>query len=138
MDAPFHMQPDAIEYLSRTLRGLSERVGYEISLQALLDRWKRFVAEVEEGYLNSIYEYANDVAVRTVIYRIEVDAPWSLRKTMASYLRPLDKRFFDATSPVTVEIPGLARDTETPWAARVPNRLQGELAEDLRDAGVVI
>jgi hypothetical protein len=132
MNDSFAVDPSFAGYLRSALQKSSERAGYPISLENLLERWKRFVSEVEQGYGDSIYEYANDLAVRNLLKNIETDAPANLRASLAAYLAPLDRRFFDATRPVRRTIPGLAQQSDAPWSVRIPKKADGELLDDLR------
>lgn len=137
MGDPFIVDDASVEYLQTTLEQLSETAGYRMSLENLLDRWRRFVSDVERGYSESIYEYANDLCIRNLLKVIEANAPLSLRTLLASHLAPLDYRFFEATHAVTKAIPGLVKQPDTPWSVRIPNRVSGELLDDLRAQGLM-
>src|SRR5215212_7164636 len=127
MDDSFAVDPSAAGYLQTALQEFSEAAGYRISLDDLLERWKRFVGEVEQGYGDSIYEYANDVAVRSLLMKIAAGAPANLRTSLAAYLAPLDRRFFEATVAAEKTIPGLAQQSDAPWSVRIPKKADGEL-----------
>ena len=137
MDDSFAVDPSSAGYLQSALQQFSESAGYRISLDYLLERWGRFVSAVEQGYSDSIYEYANDLAVRNLLKKIETDAPSSLRASLAAYLAPLDRRFFEATRAAEKTIPGLAQPSDAPWSVRIPKKADGELLDDLRSHGLI-
>jgi hypothetical protein len=128
--------PESAAYLERALAKLSKTAGYRLTLGDLLDRWSCLVRAVEEGYGESIYEYANDVAVRNPLRGIEVHAPARVRTTLAASLVPLDDRFFAATDAVTDPITGTSPEPGEPWSRRVPKRPAGDLLDDLRLRGL--
>jgi hypothetical protein len=137
MNESFSLDLGSAAYLQSALRQLSESAGYRISLDNLLDQWNRFVGEVEEGYRDSIYEYANDLSVRNLLHEIETDAPGNLQVSLSAYLAPLDRRFFDATRAVGKPMPGLAQKSNAPWSERIPKNPTGELLDDLHSHGLI-
>jgi hypothetical protein len=137
MNEPFRIDDDAAAYLGSFLEHYANTSRYPLSLEGMLERWTRIVIEVEEGYGDSIYEYANDVAIRDVLRRIEIDGPSSLRSSLAAYLEPLDRRFFEATNETSRSLPGLVSSPGSPWRTRLPKNPQGELLSDLRAADLI-
>ena len=137
MRESFKVDDDSVGYLEATLGQLSGTAGYRVSLDELIERWKRFVHQVEQGYDDSIYEYANDLAVRHVLKRIEINAPASLRQSLSAHLMPVDQRFFQATRAAEKSIPALSQEPDTVWLARIPEKPVGGLLEDLRSYGLV-
>jgi hypothetical protein len=99
------------------------------SLGALLQDWSRFVTEVERGYDDSIYEYTNDLSVRTRLERVVAGASPGLRAQLERALAEDDRRFTAATEEAARPL------GRSPWAQRVPTRRTGELAEDLAALG---
>jgi hypothetical protein len=85
-------------------------------LNALLRDWGAFVAAVERGYDDSIYEYTNDLSVRD-----------RLAGSDDPRVAELDRRFEAATAEAAA--PLAPRDGW--WWRRVPRRLVGDLADDL-------
>jgi hypothetical protein len=99
------------------------------SLGSLLQEWKRFVTAVERGYDDSIYEYTNDLSVRDRLERVLAGASPGLRAQLERALAAEDARFEAATEEAARPI---GATYTTWWWRRVPLRLGGELAEDLR------
>jgi hypothetical protein len=101
------------------------------SLGAMLGRWSAFVAAVERGYDDSIYEYTNDLSVRDRLERLAAGAGTALRAKLADALAEPDRRFEAATEEAGRPL----AESEAPWWRRVPRRRVGELAEDLTSLG---
>ena len=121
MSARLELAPEERDELARLLG--------DDSLGALLQDWSRFVTEVERGYDDSIYEYTNDLTIRDRLERVVAGASPGLRGRLQRALATDDSRFEAATEEA--ERP-LGATYTTWWWRRVPRRLVGELAEDLR------
>jgi hypothetical protein len=121
MSARLDLSPDERQELARLLAGPS--------LNALLGGWDTFVTRVERGYDDSIYEYTNDLTVRDRLERVIAGASSGLRGQLEQALAADDARFEAATA--AAERP-LGATYTTWWWRRVPRRLVGELADDLR------
>jgi hypothetical protein len=101
------------------------------SLDALLRRWSHFVAQVERGYDDSIYEYTNDLSVRDVLERLVEGAGAGLRAALEERLTADDRRFETATEEHVRPLGEFKQTTPPWWWRRVPRVRVGELAEDL-------
>lgn len=119
----------AEDYVSidRAGRVLHER-GWRkaFSLNEMLDAWREFIDDVEEGYTWGIDEYWNDSGCRAWL-----DEAWPLltaavREARQAELDALDDRFRAVTEPVHQWAA-----TRKWWQARIPIRRDGELAEDI-------
>lgn len=121
MTADLDLDPEQRDELARLLG--------EDSLGSLLQDWRRFVAAVERGYGDSIYEYTNDLTVRDRLERVVAGASPGLRGQLEHALAAADARFDAATEEAARPL-GVTYTTW--WWQRVPRRLVGELAEDLR------
>jgi hypothetical protein len=115
------MTAEQREELARLLGGAT--------LGSLLQDWRGFVTAVERGYDDSIYEYTNDLSVRDRLERVVAGASPGLRAQLEQALAADDARFETATEEA--ERP-LGATYTTWWWRRVPRRLAGELADDLR------
>jgi len=120
--ADLNLDPEQRDELARLLG--------EDSLGSLLQDWRRFIAAVERGYEDSIYEYTNDLSVRDRLERVIACASPGLRGQLEGTLAAEDKRFEAATEEAARPL-GVAYTTW--WWQRVPRRRVGELAQDLRD-----
>jgi len=121
MSADLDLDREQRDELARLLAGGS--------LGSLLQDWKRFVTAVERGYDDSIYEYTNDLSVRDRLERVLAGASPGLRAQLERALAADDARFEAATGEAARP---LGATYTTWWWRRVPLRLGGELAEDLR------
>ena len=121
MSARLELTPEERDELARLLG--------EDSLGELLRRWSDLVAQVERGYDDSIYEYTNDLAVRTRLDEVAAAAGPGLRAKLDGALAEDDRRFTAATEEAARPL------GRSPWAHRVPTRRVGELAEDLESLG---
>jgi hypothetical protein len=120
--ADLNLDPEQRDELARLLG--------EDSLGSLLQDWRRFIAAVERGYDDSIYEYTNDLSVRDRLERVIAGASPGLREQLEGTLAADDKRFEAATEEAARPL-GVTYTTW--WWQRVPRRRVGELAQDLRD-----
>ena len=115
----------------------SRRAKYPISFDKLVERWTRFVAQVEHGYTDSIYEYTNDLSARDLIQEVLDHVPEELRGKLLILVQPSDERFNEATQVIAHPIAGRKDMNMQPWWFRIPKRVSGELADDLQAAGLM-
>jgi hypothetical protein len=135
MSARLDLSPEERAELARLLAELAERSGRQDSLDAMLRRWGDFVARVERGYDDSIYEYTDDLSVRDRLERVAQGAGAGLRAKLERRLAGDDRRF-EAASEEGARALGEFGDTSAPWWwRRLPLRRAGELAEDLESLG---
>ena len=134
MSADLDLTQDEREELARLLAELAGRTGREDSLGAMLGRWSAFVATVERGYEDSIYEYTNDLSVRDRLEGVVAGAGPALRAKLHGALADDDRRFAAATEEAGRPLGEFAAGAPS-WWRRVPRRRAGELAEDLDALG---
>jgi hypothetical protein len=118
--------------LDQLLQAQSLRSGFPIRADELLERWRKFVLEVDHGYPDSIYEYTNELSARDVIEAVLMRAPEGLRQRISALVRPVDDEFLRATQP---SVRPLRADTGGglgPWWFRIPRRLNAEMESDLK------
>lgn len=134
MVAPFHLglSKSEAEILSKSMEAHAAQGHERKSFVAGLKQWARFVANVERGYSNSIYEYTNDMSVRDVIAAVMAELPPDLEQKVAKALKPWDDRFLKATVPAKRSLAQRRVSPEAIWWSRVPKKLMGELENDLR------
>jgi hypothetical protein len=116
------------------------RVGRHVTFMRLLGSWRALVEQVEMGYEDSVYEYANDVDSRSILGRVAESAPQRSSEALLAWLRPWDERYEAATVRAAAPFHGRP-DPDSPYAAspwhwRIPRRLLGELKADLEDMGL--
>jgi hypothetical protein len=118
----------------------AREVARHVTLMGLLDSWRGLVEQVEHGYEESVYEYANDVDSRKILDRVAADAPREAGEALRAWLRPWDDRYDRATRRASAPFHGDAEaesvDAASPWHCRIPLRLVGDLKSDLRDMGL--
>ncbi len=143
MTQPNWIRSDVATELDGIIRGFREdrEVAAHVTLQSLLASWQGLVEEVERGYTDSVYEYANDVDSRKILERVATAARPELADTLRQWLRPWDERYSAATVRARKPFHGHA-EPDHPYAAsewhwRIPRRLEGELEADLRAMGVI-
>jgi hypothetical protein len=116
-------------------------VAQHVTLIGLLGSWCGLVEQVELGYQECVYEYANDVDSRRILERVASTGSPEAREALLAWLRTWDERYDEAT--VRASTPFLGRaDPNSPYAAspwhwRIPRRLVGDLKADLEDMGIV-
>ena len=138
MDFVPELSPEEAQELKRLLASLSERAKYPLSLNDLLERWKNFVHQVEQGYQHSIYEYTNDLSTRDLLEEILLGVPSALHDKLANIIAPPDKRFFDSTLEVARPLlQGIDGESPNAWWLRVPKKLTEQLEEDLRSEQII-
>lgn len=123
--------------LQRLLRALSRDAGFTVRVEDLVQRWMKFVGQVEDGYNDSIYEYANDLAVRDVIEKILTDSSREFSNRLLAEVNPLDRRFLDATRQVSRPVRRQHERALSPFWYRVPINLEPELYTDLQSEGII-
>ena len=133
------LTPDEETALTRALLEIQRRTGAKstTTLEHLVQRWSRFVEEIERGYKLSIYDYTNDLCVRDILDDVIELVPESLRGDIRTELSAWDDRYRLATKPSAAPLlPGEDVVGQARWH-RVPRLLDGELKDDLISEGVV-
>ena len=93
----------------------------------LIDRWRRFVEEVEQGYELGLEDYRNDLDLRGIIALVGLDDP----------VRDLDRRFEALLTNRGVRVWESFQDN-APWDFGYPRNAGSELMEDLASEGLTI
>ena len=126
--------PDDYQSIERAAHELRRR-GWRLrfSPTSVVDAWRSVVESVEEGYTLTIDDLTNDLSIRDLAQEARPLVTLSVALWLDEDLRPLDERYERATRPAARRLPG---GTGQWWAARVPKRLVGELAEDITRMGL--
>lgn len=127
--------PQAENELAQVLERLQRQGRSPSSWGALTSSWRTFVASVERGYGDSIYDYTNDLTVRDRMALVLDEVSDEVRAVVEPELVTIDARFVEATGPSQVPIPG--GDGRGWWWWRVPTRLGDELRADLEAERVI-
>ncbi len=138
MNNPIELSPDETAEVQTQLDAIAAVVGFAPTLGELMAEWAVFVARLEIGYDDSIYDYLDDLATRDLLQQILDAAAPALRQKLAEALQPWDARFNQATHAVEDMLVRIAWNGDSAWDRRVPNVLTGDLARELRAAGLVM
>jgi hypothetical protein len=93
--------------------------------KGLVERWEKFVAEVEAGYSLNLEDYRNDLDLRAIIGRL------GLQKHVADADRRLRKCLVFCADPVWE----CDENPDAFWIHGAPKNAKGELKKDLKAAG---
>jgi hypothetical protein len=122
------------QVLNDILHSLGLRGRKTFTLDGLVTKWQNFVGRVERGYDDNLYEYTNDLSLRDLLDEIERGGTPAVAGLVADKIGASDARFREATSSRDTPLRRQpARITHRWWWSRVPRRLVGELADDLRE-----
>jgi len=92
----------------------------------LIDRWVRFVEEVEQGYKLGLEDYRNDLDLRGIIALLDLDEA----------VQQTDRRFESLLTNRTTRV--WESNADDPfWDFGYPANASGQLLEDLKNEGFV-
>jgi hypothetical protein len=130
MNNYFGFSDEESEEVDKLLNTASKRAQFPLTIEYLLNAWKSFVIQVENGYTESYYEYINDLATRDILEDLIRISRGSIRGKLLNFLEPLDLRFYQAT--VESDVLKAPEDRNNyAWWYRIPKILTGELRSDL-------
>ena len=92
----------------------------------LVERWRKFVEEVERGYQLGLEDYRNDLDLRGIIALMELD----------EQVRDLDRRFEALLTNRTTRVWETCAG-DPPWDFGYPRNAGKQLLEDIKDEGLV-
>jgi hypothetical protein len=91
----------------------------------LIERWGKFVAEVERGYRLGLEDYRNDLDLRGIISMLGLDAEVAgLDQRLEELLIQRDKRVWESSA------------ADPAWDFGFPRNSGPQLLEDLRNEGL--
>ena len=126
------LEPKERDQLAAAEASVSSRATRPLTFDSLLARWSDFVEEVEDGYADSIDDYANDLTTRDSLERLLSNLPPELAAKLTADVAPIDRRFERAT---TDDDKGMIRKFFNPrdgwWWTRLPRKIEGTLAATL-------
>jgi hypothetical protein len=135
MTQPYpHDAKEHLELAARKLDAMRQRAmdppGRLCTLNGMVDAWRELVAQIEDGYDESIDEYTNDLSVRQLLDELlDVLPAGTVRTWVTKEVTESDERYLRATHAVAEPIFGA---NEVPWLwRRVPTVLSGELRRDV-------
>jgi len=93
----------------------------------LIDRWRKFVEEVERGYKFGLEDYRNDLDLRGILAMLDLD----------DQVKDLDARFEALLTNRTVRVWETAPGDPS-WDFGYPANAGKQLLEDLHNEGLVL
>jgi hypothetical protein len=132
------LSPAESEVVTRVLRDMAgmRHADAGLTLDKVSQDWMRFVAAVESGYDDCIYEYTNDLSLRDILQELSDLLPDALQQKLTRWLQPWDERFRHATQPSQRP---LRQEVGRPrwWWSRIPMRMGRQLEDDFRSEGII-
>jgi hypothetical protein len=127
------------EALISAFEKIREEWGFAASFKPsmLLEKWKRFVLEVEVGYRLSIEDYTHDLSMRDLLEEVKEAIPPRLREEIDVVLRPYDEIFFLVTQPSINPIDTGVEEGARDWWFRIPYRSGPEIQSYLLEMGLL-
>ena len=91
----------------------------------LIDRWRKFVESVENGYKLGLEDYRNDLDLRGIIAMLDLDSEvQALDRRFEAMLTDREKRVWETSAG------------EPFWDFGYPRNARGDLLEDLKAEGL--
>lgn len=120
--------------LGSILAGLRADWGYGWQrLDELVERWSRFVSEVERGYELSLHDYTLELELRDTLEETVAVLPARLAAALADLLTSSDQRLRFATQPNARALaPGIQEGSRWWWFA-IPRQVTALFLEELED-----
>jgi hypothetical protein len=110
-----------------------------LDLDGLVDRWRKTVDEIAEGYGAGLDDYLNDVDLRQILHELERDLPAAWNGAAKARLQAVDRRCRAHLAPSGACLWGRAAADEQGWTARenwwyfrAPRHPGPELARELK------
>jgi hypothetical protein len=117
--------------LDSLLSHFSIQARFSISLPILLNRWKNFTIEVENGYEGSLFEYTNSLGGRNLLQSIESSLSIDGQGILRNRLHESDHRFTEVTTAIERPLIRKKDCFSEWWYYRIPSNIIGVLREDL-------
>ena len=108
------------QIIDNILHNFSNKARYSFTLSQLVDKWSRFVSDLERGYFFTIYDYQNDLSTREILQEIIEMVPESIQKKIIRELLPIDERFKHLTLEIPYPILGSYQGW---WWYRIPRKI---------------
>jgi hypothetical protein len=126
------------DYLTR--RGVSAPLA-NASLDELVERWRKIVDEIADGYALGLDDYLNDLDLRQILHELERELPQAWNAEARRQLHAIDARCRAHLAPRRSCLWGKELARERGWTARAnwwyfsrPLHPGDELARDLERA----
>jgi len=131
METVIHFSADEERALEKIFALYTERAKHSITISYVMDKWSRFVTEVEDGYRLTIDDYTNDLTRRDFIQNVLNICPANV--DLKEWAAGWDERFVLATQTVNEPLlPSLDDERPDWWWFRMPVRPGERVQEWLR------
>ena len=138
MSAQLQLTAEETKILEQETKSYNARLGNQpnFNWNNYRMRWQKFVSEVAQGYDASIYDYTNDLSIRSELAGFISKLPKQLADKLNLSLKEADKRFLELTVPANVHLLGLSDEQANLWLHRLPIKPTGELLHDIRTSNI--
>ncbi len=125
MDATPYLSLDESRVIDAVVASLSKNDKFPVSLDYLLQGWRDFVIEIDQGYDNTIFDYTNNLSGRDLLERLLHQVPQALHSKLFAIIRPLDSQFIAGTREIQEPLLPALNEMEKLgyWWYRVPKKL---------------
>lgn len=126
--------PSEQEEIRAITEKFSRRAQHDLSVDRLIDKWRVFTREVQQGYRFPLNDYTNDLSVRDLLQELLECVSVEVAPKIEARLAASDNSFESSTSEIDTPLPG---QRSARWWHRVPRTLIGDLRNDLSALGVI-
>jgi hypothetical protein len=111
---------------------LSARAKRPLTLGGLLSKWRDFISAVDRGYSDSIYDYTNELGVRSILHEIIHATPTEVGRKIGEAVAPDDDHFRSITTAIDRPLVGRGvNQNQFWWLFRIPANPGPALKQDL-------
>lgn len=132
-----HLSREEKLVLVPLMASMSQKAHHILTLPLLIEKWEKFVSDVEDGYNESIYEYTNDLSVRDLLQVVIEKSPLELRDKLIRAIQISDERFNKVTEESKHSFLLDKKMSQEWWWFRIPVNPGSELKKDLHVDGFI-
>lgn len=114
-----------------------ELLGPKYNVGTLVSRWSETIEALDRTYSLTIYDYQNDLVLRSLLEQVVRSAPVHLAEKIRSLMEPLDARFVRATNLCERSVMADDWSEAEWWTFRIPRSMGPELQQDLELRGLI-
>lgn len=125
------------ETIKKAIKELTGENIQTLTLNKIINSWENFIVQIEKGYVDSIYEYTNDLSVRNLIQKIIEKVPPEIKHKLLTKVKALDDKFLLITYEIDKPL-GIGYNKQSEyWWYRLPINISEELEDDLKSQGFI-
>ncbi len=125
------------EIVNNVILEISEQNKQNLTLNKIINGWEVFITQIEKGYVDSIYDYTNDLSLRNIISKVINNLPREIQKKLILRIKILDDKFISVTQEIDQPLGRGYNKQKEFWWFRIPKNVGGELEEDLKSQGYI-